>query len=75
MKLILKPKKSNIVSKGKERITIQFRKYDEGGNYDIEDYKGTETIHLKNCNLNEAFEIVKSALMGSRLIDENFEIE
>jgi hypothetical protein len=76
MKIILKPKKSNEVSEGLSRITLQFRKYNREGKYEIEDdEKGTETIHLKNCNLIEAFEIVKSALMNSRLIDENFEVE
>jgi hypothetical protein len=76
MKLILKPKMSKIKSVGKERITIQFRSYDKNGTYRIEDEnKGTETIHLKDCNLFEAFEIVKASLMNSRLIDERFEVE
>jgi hypothetical protein len=76
MKLILRPKKSNKKSTGKERITLQFRSYDVKGIYTVEDeIKGTETIHLKDCNLFEAFEIVKSALMNSKMIDEKFELE
>jgi hypothetical protein len=60
MKVILRPKKSNGKSVGKERITLQFRCYDKTGKYKIE-------IHLKDCNLFEAFEIVKTALMNKDL--------
>jgi hypothetical protein len=75
MKLVLKPVKPNCYSEGKQRITIQLRNYDKDGNYDNLEYKGNETIHIKNASLNEAFEIIKCALMNSKLIDSNFEVE
>jgi len=74
MKVILKPKSSTKKSKEKERITIQFRSYDKDGRYTSDEVKGSETIHLKNCNILEAYEIVKSSLMNSRLISEEFEV-
>lgn len=75
-KITFKPAVTLKASDGKERITIQFRCYDEDGNYkkDVSE-KSNETLHLKNCDLAQAFEIVKAALMNSNLISNHFEVE
>lgn len=75
MILTVRPKFIKKYSKNKERITLQFRKYDKDGQYIPEDEKGTETIHFKDCTLKEAFEIIKSAVTNSRLISENIEVD
>jgi hypothetical protein len=64
-------------SRGKERITIQFRVYDEFGSYTVPPDNGTGnfTIHLKNMGIGQAKEIVINALMNSRYITNNFELE
>jgi len=61
---------------GKERITIQLRRYNSDGVYDAaSDEKATFTIHLKNCDIPRATQIISNALMNSDLISNNFEVE
>jgi hypothetical protein len=60
---------------GKERLTLQFRVYDKDGNYDNTCETSNATIHLKNLDINIAYEIIKNALMNSPYIDKHFDVE
>ena len=76
-KITFKPLQSYKRSKGKERITVQFRVYDANGGYTVpeESTTGNFTIHLKDMELAIAKEIVVNALMNSKFIDTNFVVE
>jgi hypothetical protein len=60
---------------GKERLTLQFRKYDKSGKYDLSNDVSNATIHIKDMDIGIAYEIVKNALLNSPYISKRFEIE
>jgi len=65
-----------IAEDDKSRVTIQLRMYGKDGKYIPEkSSRGNETIWIKNTSIEQAFEIVKSALMGSRNLSESFWVE
>jgi len=78
-KLTLKANKQtrDLISDTKERITIQFRIYDKHGNYHVVDdsITGNFTIHLKDCSLPLAKQIVVNSLLNSHFIDKKIDIE
>jgi len=75
-KIIFKSFDKRRMDVGKERITIQLRAYDKDGNYmDNDNSKNNQTIHIKDCDIYHAYEIVKSALMNSGHISKDFDIE
>ncbi len=60
-----------------DRVTIQLRAYDADGHYiKGDEYEGgNETIWLLGFSIDEAIEVVKSALFQSKHISRKFDVE
>lgn len=75
-KIIFKTKIKDFESTGKERITIQLRRYNQKGIYDKKsEDRANFTIHLLDCDIEKAWPIIINALMQSQYIDNSFEVE